>query len=168
MKVIEWKKIKGFGTYNTYFISNDGQIKNQKDLILKQALDKNGYQRIMLRDKNGKRKLVYIHKLVAQAFIPNNHNYKCINHKDENPSNNNVDNLEWCSIKYNNNYGNRIKKASNSCKKKVKCIETGIIYDSAKDIEIELKINHSHISDCCRGKRKTCGGYSWRFANEQN
>lgn len=59
-----------------------------------------------------------------------------------------------------------IKKASNNCKKKVQCIETGIIYDSAKDVEIKLNINHSHISDCCKGKRNKTGGYSWRFVNE--
>lgn len=166
MKVIEWKPIKGFGTYNTYYISNSGVIKNQKDEILKQTLDKNGYPRIMLRDTNGKRKFVCIHRIVATTFIDNPNNYKCVNHKDENPLNNKVENLEWCDIKYNNNYGNRTKKASNSCKKKVQCIETGIIYESAKDIENKFNINHSHISDCCRGKRNKCGGYSWRFIDE--
>lgn len=162
----KWKKLNDYGTYNTYYISSQGRICNQKGIILKQVLDKNGYPRIMLRDANGKRKFVCIHRLVAINFIDNPQKYNCINHKDENPLNNNVDNLEWCSIEYNNNYGNRIIKASNNCKKKVQCIETGKIYDSAKDIENELNINHSHISDCCNGKRKKCGGYSWRFINE--
>ena len=129
--------------------------------------DRNTIQALIeQRDKNGKRKFVCIHRLVAEAFILNFENKKCINHKDENPLNNNVSNLEWCDVKYNNIYGNRIKKASNNCKKKVQCIETGIIYDSAKDVEIKLNINHSHISDCCKGKRNKTGGYSWRFVNE--
>ena len=93
-------------------------------------------------------------------------NKKFINHKDENPSNNDISNLELCDMKYNNTYGNRVKKASASCKKKVQCIETGIIYDSAIDVETKLNINRSHISDCCRGKRNKTGGYSWRFVNE--
>lgn len=166
MKIIEWKPIKDFGTYNTYFISNEGEIRNQKGITLKQTLDKYGYPRIMLRDKNGKRKYIYVHRLVAVAFIENPNNYECINHKDENPKNNKVSNLEWCTKQYNNTYGNRINKASKSCKKKVQCIETGIIYDSAKDVGIELNINRSHITDCCKGKRHKTGGYSWRYVNE--
>lgn len=68
------------------------------------------YPQITITD-NGKRKNVYIHRLVAEAFIPNPNNYPIINHKDENKQNNNVENLEWCSYLYNNTYGNRIKKA---------------------------------------------------------
>lgn len=163
-----WKEIENYGTYNTYFISSEGRICNNKGIILKQRLDKSGYPRIMLRDKNGKRKFVCIHKLVALAFLDNPNHLECVNHKDENPLNNNVSNLEWCNIQYNNTYGNRIKKASSSCKKKVQCVETGIIYNSAKDVERELQINHSHISNCCKGKRNKTGGYSWRYVDEEN
>lgn len=166
MKNEYWKQIDDIGTYNTYYVSNKGRISNQNGKILKQQIDKYGYSRIMLRNKNGKRKFMLVHRIVAQAFIPNIKNLECINHKDENVLNNDVENLEWCDKKYNNTYGSRIERASKSCKKKVQCIETGIIYDSAKDIEKILKINHSHISDCCKGKRNKTGGYSWRFVNE--
>ena len=161
-----WQQLDDYGTYNTYFISTQGRICNQKGKILKQQIDKSGYPRIMLRDRNGKRKFICIHRLVAKTFILNFENKKFINHKDENPLNSDISNLEWCDMKYNNTYGNRVKKASASCKKKVQCIETGIIYDSATDVETKLNINRSHISDCCRGKRNKTGGYSWRFINE--
>lgn len=162
----QWKEISDFGVYTKYYVSNFGRICNQKGYIMKQSLDKYGYSRIMLGDKNGKRKFVSVHRLVAKAFIPNDEKYDCINHKNENKNDNRVENLEWCDRRYNNSYGTRIKRASNSCKKKVQCIETGIIYSSAKDVETDLCINHSHISDCCKGKRKKTGGYSWRYVNE--
>ena len=68
--------------------------------------------------KDGKKKRYLVHRLVAIAFIPNPNNYKEVNHKDENPSNNNVKNLEWCTREYNNNYGTRNKKASEKKKGK--------------------------------------------------
>lgn len=78
---------------------------------LKYKSDKDGYIVVgMTKDKRVKWEKV--HRLVAKTFIPNPNNYPCVNHKDENPSNNNVDNLEWCTHKYNNNYGNHPKKLS--------------------------------------------------------
>lgn len=108
-----WKKIKN----NTrYEISNLGKIRslykydvNKKDyvlrnepLILKTRYDR-GYEKIILRENN-KRKVKYIHRLVAEAFILNPNNYKEVNHKDSNSLNNNVNNLEWCDRKYNLDY----------------------------------------------------------------
>ena len=68
-----------------------------------------------------------IHRLVAETFIPNPNNYYCVNHKDENPLNNNVKNLEWCSINYNCNYGNRNKKISEKLKRIKNIIENSAI-----------------------------------------
>lgn len=103
-------------------MSNTGEVKSlnygrsSEPKLLKQAND-NGYKRVSLF-KNGKGKNHWVHRLVAIAFIPNPNNYKEINHKDENPSNNNVKNLEWCTHEYNMNYGTRNKRASESKKGK--------------------------------------------------
>ena len=76
-----------------------------------------------------------IHRLVALAFLDNPNNYPQINHKDENKLNNCVDNLEWCDAKYNINYGTRNDRMAKTQSRKIRCVETGIIYDSIKEAE---------------------------------
>ena len=111
-----WRPIKGYE--NLYEVSNKGRVRSltkycmrfgcRKTLIRGKLLsirkNASGYIMVSLA-KKGTKKQVLIHRLVAQAFIPNPNNYPIINHKDENPSNNNVNNLEWCTQKYNVNYG---------------------------------------------------------------
>lgn len=97
-----------------------------------------------------------------------------LNHKDENPLNNTVDNLEWCDIAYNNKYGTRLERVAakrrNNTKesKKVLCVETGVIYLSIHDVERKLGFKHSNISGCCHNKpkHKTRYGYHWKFVEE--
>ena len=72
--------------------------------------DGNGYRRIILKDINKHKHLLYLHRILAETFIPNPNNYPCINHKDENKTNNCVDNLELCTIQYNNTYNNIHKR----------------------------------------------------------
>ena len=84
----------------------DGRNRFLKGRILTLHTDKDGYLSAYLCS-NSKVKGFLVHRLVAQAFIPNPDNLPIINHKDENPSNDNVDNLEWCTAKYNSNYGTR-------------------------------------------------------------
>lgn len=115
----EWKEIPGYE--GLYEISSYGRIKSmhyKKERIMKQ-LDYNGYKKVVLW-KNGSQKKEYIHRLVAKLFIPNPHNLKEVNHKDENPSNNMVENLEWCNHRYNMIYGTareraRVKMINNGC-----------------------------------------------------
>lgn len=158
-----WKDIKNFE--GLYQVSNLGRIKNNKDEILKPAI-KRGYNQVTLC-KNGERKYIGVHRLVAESFIPNPNNLPQVNHKDENKLNNTVQNLEFCDCSYNINYGTRNKKIS---KKLCKLIEQ---YDldnnfiklwyGAKEIKRKLKIDNSLIGKCCKGKRKTAGGFVWKY-----
>lgn len=101
-----WKDINGYE--GIYQISNSGKVKSfhhNKETILKSHIG-NGYLKVQLK-KNNKCKCVYIHRLVAEAFIPNPNNFLEVNHKDECKINNSVSNLEWCNHIYNNNYMNK-------------------------------------------------------------
>ena len=98
----EWRPIVGFE--GLYEVSNTGQVRNCRGKLLRPGLNHNGYLKCVLC-KKGKTKTIYIHRLVAQAFIPNPQDLPQVNHKDEDKTNNSVDNLEWCSSKYNVNYG---------------------------------------------------------------
>ena len=92
--------------YENYLIYPDGKVFSTKsNKFLKPNITPQGYKSVELFNNNGSKRLL-IHRLVAQAFIPNPENLPQVNHKDENPSNNSMDNLEWCTAKYNMNYGN--------------------------------------------------------------
>ena len=111
--VEEWKAIKGFE--GAYEVSNLGRVKslarknlrgnNLKEKILRAGRNQCGYYYVTLCGASG-HKQVSLQRLVAMAFIPNPNGWKYVNHKDENPANNQVDNLEWCTCQYNINYGN--------------------------------------------------------------
>lgn len=121
------------GWEGIFQISNTGKVKrfykNGTTNILKGVIKRGGYQGVLLK-ANGIFKCELIHRLVATHFIPNPDNLPQVNHKDENKLNNNVENLEWCTTKYNNNYGTKGKRISESKLNKtyncyqVKCIET--------------------------------------------
>lgn len=101
-----WEKVKGFTRYE---VSNAGNVRNLHTKQLKAIRrTKTGYCITDLRE-NGMKKTSYVHRLVAEAFIENSFSFPCINHIDEDKSNNCVENLEWCDISYNNSYGNRIE-----------------------------------------------------------
>jgi len=193
-----WKDIPGYEGY--YQVSNIGRVKSlsrkvynregyhiSKERILKQHSNKGGYRRTRLL-KNGIFKTLFVHRLVALAFIPNPNKYPDINHKDENPSNNCVENLEWCTEKYNMNYGTAIerRKASfvrNDSFKKAnatkvrnnsRCAEKPVEgvskdgsvtlnYKSICEASRETGISKGNIGECCRGTRLSAGGYYWKF-----
>ena len=116
-----WKNIEGYE--GKYQVSNLGRVKSMigQEKVLHPKKHRNGHLQIGLH-KDKKRKTMYIHRLVAQAFITNPDNLPCVNHKDENPNNNNVDNLEWCTQKYNCNYGTRVDRIMETKKQQYKKI----------------------------------------------
>ena len=118
-----WKDIKGYeGLYqvsnlgrvkrlSTTLIRKDGRYVHFKEHFVVCNIAKMGYYMLDLHRYGSKRKRVYLHRVIAEAFIPNPDNLPCINHKDENKLNNNVDNLEWCTYAYNLTYGSNRKKS---------------------------------------------------------
>ena len=127
-----WMDIKEYE--GMYQISNLGRVKSlprkgsTTERILKPNKDTKGYNRVILT-KNNSTKTFKIHRLVAEYFIPNPDNLPQVNHIDEVKDNNIVTNLEWCDTKYNCNYGHR----NDSMKKRVRCIETGVEFDSINE-----------------------------------
>ena len=156
----EWKDIKGYE--GLYQVSNYGNIKSLKrNIILSPAKAGRGYYYVLLC-KNGKPKLKYIHRLVAEHFVPNPNSYKEVNHKSGIKSNNDIFNLEWCTHKQNCEHKTRILKKG--CKKVRQYDLQGVfIKEWASISEAKRTLNISHIGECCSSKIKTAGGYMWRY-----
>ena len=179
----EWKDIEGYE--GRYQVSNTGKVKSLErtvwnsgrgyyrtvpEKILKAYPDRYGYLYVVLC-KDGKDKKGKIHRLVAQAFLPNTSNLPDVNHKDENKQNNYVENLEWCSKLYNNTYNGRAKKVGKKNSKPVYSInkESGLItyWESAKEAERQTGISNSHICRCLKGNLKSTGGFYWHYADSE-
>lgn len=166
-----WKDVKNYE--GLYQISNKGRVKSlgndrsRKEKILKLLTNKKGYLQVNLYI-NSKMKTFRVHRLVAETFIPNPNNYPEINHKDEDKTNNCVENIEYCTHEYNSNYGSRTERAAQACSKPVLQIdkttnEVIAEWQSTHEVERKLGFNNSAISKCCTGKRKTCGGFRWSY-----
>lgn len=160
----EWVRIKDFDKYE---ISNHGIIRNvYTGRIKKQRSTKTGYMLVDLCN-NSHVSTKYVHRLVAEAFIPNLESFPQINHKDENKKNNCVDNLEWCTASYNLSYKGRAKKVGlhhrehSPNNKRIKCVETSEIFRSVSEASRKTNINRMSISYALSGKQKHAGGYSW-------
>lgn len=160
--VIVLKKING---YDDYSIDEYGNVYSYKSRrYISQHKHKDGYFYVGLC-KNGKCKQFAVHRLVAIHFIENGSGLPQVNHKDENKGNNEVSNLEWCTEKYNSNYGSGKKRHAKKVSRAVVCIETGKVFLSQIEAGETIAVSHRHISDCCKNDRHTCGGYHWRYAS---
>lgn len=188
-----WKPVVGWENY--YEVSNHGNVRTKerivktgrggyrtiKCLTIKNILNpSNGYYQIGLH-ANRANKTVYVHRLVAEAFVVNENHLPEVNHLDEDKTNNHADNLEWCTRKENLHHGTRLKRLEiyaithrNSVKNS-KCVfqydKSGNYissFPSLHEAERVTNINQERISRVCRhiGDRKTAGGFIWRFSNE--
>ncbi len=175
----EWIDIKGFE--GLYQVSNLGNIKSMSrevrantcgvrklpEKVLAKCASSCGYYIVVLC-KDGKHYTRLIHRLVAEAFIPNPRKLKEVKHKDENKLNNISINLEWCDRVYNANYGTGVERCSKQKNKPVAMIdiktgETIRVYESARMANKETGISYKCISSVCNGRAKTAGGYFWKF-----
>ena len=164
-----WRDIPGFE--GLYQISNLGQVKSiryKRFKILKQ-ITKKGYKYARVY-KDGKQHYLRIHRIVAMVFIDNPKNYPIINHIDENKGNNCVDNLEWCTVRYNNNYGSGSKKRAEKRSIPVACFRSGKmvkIYPSVKSTR-EDDFKPGAVSKVCRGQMYSHHGCEFRYISKSD
>lgn len=172
-----WKNIKGFG--KLYQVSSNGEIRSftskNKGNKVKGWVQNTGYLTICLKNKK-----YSVHRLVAEAFIPNPNNYPIINHKDGNKLNNKVDNLEWCTYKHNYEEAIRLGlmkqnfplKNNKTKAKKINQYDLQNTYIKTFECSVEaamelkengIKVNARNIRSVCSGERKTAGGFIWRY-----
>lgn len=170
-----WKPIKGYE--GSYEVSNLGNVRSLdryayserwkgnrliKGHILKPSKTTNGYLRLELTNKEGKGKKYMVHILVAEAFILNPNKYEQINHKDENKSNNDVSNLEWCTAKYNINYGTW--KQRHFVKVGQYSLDGQLLNTYNSETETaKYGFNPSCISKCINNRINSHKGYLWRY-----
>lgn len=165
-----WLDIKNYE--GLYQVSDLGRVKNLKfNRIVKLYTQKTGYIYVCLC-KDGKKTSFRVHRLVAETFIPNPDNLPCVNHKDENKENNIPENLEWCDMKYNTNYGTRNIRLSNTKKVSILQIDKNtdeVIREWTSAIELIPIFGKSCppcICACCKGRQKTAYGFKWSYASE--
>jgi hypothetical protein len=174
-----WRDVKGYEGY--YQVSNLGRVRSLDMMVWngKVYYKKKGrilkaggltYKSVVLLKRTTKT----VHRLVAEAFIPNPNNYKYINHKDEDKFNNKAENLEWCTMEYNNRYGTKIERISKKTMNN-KFTSKGVVmidavngnryFPSIREAGRITNISTSHIGECCKNIRKSAGGSagSWAY-----
>lgn len=156
----ESKRIDRFPRYE---VTTEGDVFNNKGQKLKQEKTRNGYLRVSLSNNTIKHKRISVHRLVAEAFIPNPDNLPQVDHKNEVKTDNNVSNLRWSTPLENLLHSRVIEKASEAKFRKIRCITTGKVYNSVKEAVEELGLQHSNIVACCNGRRHKCGGLEWEY-----
>lgn len=169
----EWRPVVGYE--GIYEVSEYGDIaslnynKTGVRSIRKPKITKDGYLEIALC-RDSKMKHVRVHRVVAMAFIPNPNNLPQINHKDENKLNNHVENLEWCNLKYNVNYGTAIERRSKKISIPVvqMSLDGDIIseYESVSEAAKQVGLSTGDIVNVCNGKHVSAHGYKWRYKDD--
>lgn len=174
----EWRDVKGYE--GLYQVSSFGRIKSLDRFInnphkngtylihgrfITAHKDKDNYMRVIL-SKNSHKKNLQVHRLVAEAFIDNPNNYPCVNHKNEFRFDNFVGNLEWCSYRYNSNYGSCSKKKRYKQSNKIIQIDIDTnerikVWNSTYEAARQLNGTIRAINNCINRKQKTAYGYKW-------
>ena len=185
----EWRPAVGYEDY--LLVSNTGRVIRKQRMVNSShnnmrrcggyevipSIGKRGYYCLSLRDTHaGLSKLITVHSLVAKTFIPNPLNLLCVNHKDENKLNNNVNNLEWCTNEYNVTYGTAIERGRNTQllnqKTGIPVIQLSMEgdfieeYKSARDAARTLGFRSSAITNVLKGRKKSTHGYKFRYKTE--
>ena len=171
LDIEEWRTVVINGkVFEGYEVSNkDGKIRSlnyrkQKGNVqlLSQNKDKDGYLLVGIENKKYK-----VHRIVAETFIPNPDNKPTVNHINEDKTDNSVENLEWATHKEQNEHGTRTERQIKKMSKRVKCVETGIVYESTLQASKETGIDKTFIAKVCRKQEhhKTAGGYHWEYVD---
>ena len=166
---VEYRDIEGFPGYK---IGSNGTILSNKRRkgYINTFIGASGYKFATLYN-NGKRSTISLHRLLATTFIPNPNNYPCINHKDENPLNNELSNLEWCSYSYNRNYGTCEERRTNTMASNISVAQFSLSGDfinvfpncraAARSLGLDQRAANA-INQCTLGHRKHSHGYIWK------
>lgn len=173
----EWRPVVINGEKTIYIVSNFGRVviaERGRGIMFgsekAQYNSQSGYKMVTIRH-NGRTFPTRVHRLVAEAFVPNELGLPFVNHKDENRANNRADNLEWCNNTYNVNYGTIKDRAGAPFRKKVcqysydgKLVK---VWDSLASIGKEKEYTWECVSNCARGIKKTHKGYFWLFLDDE-
>lgn len=185
MNIEIWKDVVGYE--GLYEVSNFGRVRSvphntfvmrrkdsipyqhrTKAKILSTRKNKWGYIKVNLYRntvRSREMKTALVHRLVAEAFLDNPNQCKYINHKDENKENNSVENLEWCTASYNNNYGSRKYTRTRRVRQFSLSGELLNEFYGLREAERKTGVSHAVISACCSGNRSTSGDYKWEYAS---
>lgn len=181
MGVEKWLPVVGYEGH--YEVSDKGRVrsldrmitmkngitrKTEGRILAPQNSNGQGRYRAVTISRDGIAKRVSIHRLVAEAFIPNPNGFKEINHKDEDKTNNHVENLEWCDRQYNNTYGTaKVRAAVTQGKPVLQLDGDGNVINGWPSMGLAAMFtgaSQGGISACCRGEISSSGGYGWKLA----
>ena len=164
--MIEVETFVKIESFENYEVSNLGKVRNIKSgRTLKPHLNHNGYLKHHLY-KHNKLKELFLHRIIAIAFIDNPEEKPQVNHIDENKLNNDLSNLEWCTVRENLIHGTRTKRVAEKLSQKVIQLDLNdnVLneFESMVQAGQETGVSRSNISSCCNGKLKSAGGFKWR------